>query len=253
MIIDEKSTCRRACSLPGRGAVAQWRRARAGRALGAIAVALACASARADDATRLGLAVTGGLSGPGADIGLNINSYFGLRGTVAGFSFNRNGSYGTSATWNASLTLFQAGLLLDAYPFAGRFHVSGGLVKDGNKLALTAQPVAGTYTFNGNAYSSAQVTAAAANVSWNKAVPYLGLGWGNLAGSPGLHFTTDLGAMITGSPTSTVSATCSTVGQQDGICQRLATDLGAEQAKLQNYVHSATFWPVIRFGIGYAF
>ena len=248
MVIDEKSTCRGPRSPVAWGAVPQWRGSHASRALCAIAVALTCASAHADDATRLG-----GLSGLGADIGLNINSYFGLRGTAAGFSFNRNGSYGTSATWNASLTLFQAGLLLDAYPFAGRFHFSGGLVKDGNKLALTAQPVAGTYTFNGNTYSSADVATASANVTWNKAVPYLGVGWGNLAGSPGLHFTTDLGAMITASPTSTVAATCSTIGQQAGICRQLATDVAAEQAKLQNFVHSATFWPVIRFGIGYAF
>jgi hypothetical protein len=214
-------------------------------------VTLAASSglAFADDGTHVGLALTAGLSGLGADLGVNINEYLGVRATVSDFSFNRTGNYGTSVNWDAKLKLFQAGALLDVYPFAGVFHLSAGVVQDGNKFSLDGKPNGGTYTFNGTSYPSSAIGNAAAAVEWSKAVPYVGLGWGNLAGSRGFHFTTDLGALITGKPTTRVTATCNV----QSVCANFDTNLAAERTKLQNDVHNVTFWPVIRFGIGYAF
>jgi hypothetical protein len=115
---------------------------------------------------------------------------------------------------------------------------------------LNAQPSAsGSFTFNGTSYPANEISAASANVDWGKSVPYLGLGWGNLAGSTGLHFTTDLGVLITGSPTATVSVSCA-VNQ---VCAQLGPNVAAEQTKLQNDVNKVNVWPVLRFGIGYAF
>jgi hypothetical protein len=206
--------------------------------------------AHADDATHVGVALTGGLSGLGLDVGVNINSYLGVRATIADYSLSHNGNYGTSVDWDAKLRLFQAGLLLDGYPLAGGFHLTGGVVKDGNKASLNAQPSAsGSFTFNGTSYPANEISAASANVDWGKSVPYLGLGWGNLAGSTGLHFTTDLGVLITGSPTATVSVSCA-VNQ---VCAQLGPNVAAEQTKLQNDVNKVNVWPVLRFGIGYAF
>jgi hypothetical protein len=208
------------------------------------------ALAHADDTTHVGVAVTAGLSGLGLDLGVNINSYVGVRATIADYSINHNGNYGTSVDWDAKLRLFQAGLLLDGYPFAGGFHLTGGIVRDGNKVTLNAQPSStGTYTFNGTSYPANQISSASANVDWGKSVPYLGLGWGNLAGSAGLHFTTDLGVLLTGSPTGTISVTCAS----NQVCAQLGPNVAAEQTKLQNDVNKINFWPVLRFGIGYAF
>jgi hypothetical protein len=208
------------------------------------------ALAYADDSTHVGVALTGGLSGLGVDLGVNINSYLGVRATIADYSISHNGNYSTSVDWDAKLRLFQAGLLLDGYPFAGGFHLTGGIVKDGNKVTLNAQPSSnGTYTFNGTTYPASQISAASASVDWSKSVPYLGLGWGNLAGSAGLHFTTDLGVLITGSPSATISVSCAS----NQVCAQLSTNVAAEQTKLQNDVNKLTVWPVLRFGIGYAF
>jgi len=216
-------------------------------ALALFTVAASCGLARADDGTHVGIALTGGLSGLGADVGVNINQYFGVRATVSDFSINRNGNYGTSVGWDAKLKLFQAGAVLDAYPFAGAFHVSAGVVQDGNKFTLDGKPSGSTFTLNGNTYpSSANLSAA---VEWSKAVPYVGLGWGNLAGASGFHFTTDLGVLITGAPNTTLTGTCNVTG----ACANFNTDLAAERTKLQNDVHNVTFWPVVRVGIGWAF
>jgi len=214
-----------------------------------LAAAALCVPAHADDATHVGLALTGGLSGIGADLGVNLNDYVGLRATVADFSIKRSSNFGTSVSWDATLKLFQAGALVDLYPFAGAFRLSTGVIQDDNKFTLNGTPSGGTFTFNGTTYTAAQVGSAAASVNWSKAVPYLGLGWGNLAGSRGFHFTSDFGVLITGSPNASVTATCNL----SAGCGNLATDVAAEQTKLRNDVHNLSFWPVLRLGVGYAF
>ena len=223
------------------------------RLLATVAFGAASTICLADDSTHVGAAITAGLSGIGADVGVNITDFVGVRATAAGFSISKNGNYGTDVSWNGNLKLFQAGALLDVFPFAGAFHLTAGVVQDGNKFTLTGQPSSGNFTFNGNTYPSADVSSAAATVQWNKAVPYLGVGWGNLGGSRGLHLTSDIGALITGSPSASVNVVCSPAGQAAGVCAALANDVAAEQTKLQNDVHKLTAWPVLRVGVGFSF
>lgn len=204
---------------------------------------------RGDDATHVGIALTGGLSGVGVDAGVNVNNYLGVRGTISGLSIGGDGAYGTSISWGATLKLFQAGLLADAYPFQGVFRVSGGVIDNGNKISLSAQQPHGTYTFNGASYSASQLGPATASVEWRNADPYLGIGWGNLAGSRGLHFTSDVGILFSGSPKTMISVACAS-GQS---CPGLAANVAVENAKLQNDLSKVSVWPVLRFGIGYAF
>ena len=225
------------------------RRFRAACALALAAIAGSPGLARADDGTHVGIALTAGLSGLGADLGVNVTDYVGLRATVSDFSINRTGNYGTSVGWDARLTLFQAGALLDLYPFAGDFRLSTGVVQDGNKVTLNGRPSGGSYTFNGTTYPASAIGNASASIDWSKAVPYLGLGWGNLAGSRGLHFTSDFGVLFTGSPNTSLSATCNV----PSACANFDANLAAERTKLQNDVHNVTFWPVFRLGIGYTF
>ncbi len=213
------------------------------------AVCNADVATRADDATHIGIALTGGLSGVGLDAGVNVNSSLGARITVAGLSLDHNGVYGTSVPWTAKLKLFQAGLLGDVYPFQGVFRVSAGVVDNGNKLNLTAQPSSGTYTFNGTTYSASQIGSASGLVEWRKTNPYLGIGWGNLTGGRGLHFTSDVGVLLSGSPRASISAVCVNAL----ACPGLDANVAAEDAKLRNDVAKLKVWPVLRFGIGYAF
>jgi len=224
-------------------------RIRAACALSLFALAACPGLAKGDESTHVGIALTAGLSGFGGDLGVNINDYLGLRATVSDFSINRTGNYGTSVGWDARLKLFQAGALLDVYPFAGDFRLSAGVVQDGNKFTLDGRPSGGSYTFNGTSYPASAVGNAAASVDWSKAVPYLGLGWGNLAGSRGWHFTSDFGVLVTGSPNTQLSATCNV----SSACANFDANLAAERTKLQNDVHNITFWPVFRLGIGFAF
>lgn len=211
---------------------------------------LAPALAHADDGTHIGAAVTVGLSGLGLDAGVNVTDFLGVRGTFATYSLSHSGNYSTSVEWNAQARLRQAGVLLDVYPFGGgAFRVSAGAIDDLNNLTASAQPSAsGTYTFNGVSYPASSIASATANVQWNKVVPYLGLGSGNIAGSRGFHFTTDLGVIFSGSPTSAINVACA-AGQ---VCSQLGPNVAVEQTKLQNDVHKLNLWPVLRLGFGFA-
>ena len=211
------------------------------------------ALAHAEGPPPIGFAITGGLSGLGADVGIGLSDHFALRGTVAGYDLNRAGSYGTTTSWRASLKLLQGGLLLDYSPFKGSFHLSAGVVDDGNKLTMSGQPSGGTFTFNGTGYSSSDISSASASVAWSKAVPYLGLGWGNLAKAHGFHLTSDIGVLFSGRPKADVNANCSPQGEVEGICGQLSTDLAAEQSKLQHDADRLSFWPILRVGVGYTF
>jgi hypothetical protein len=182
-----------------------------------------------------------------------VNDYFGLRATAAGLSLSHNGGYGTSVAWDARLKLLQAGLLADVYPFGGLFHLTAGAVHDGNRITLHGQPTGASFTFNGNSYPSSQVGPADASVDWGKTVPYAGLGWGSLGGTAGWHFLTDFGVLFSGKPRATLAVACNSGGSTPVNCAQVATDVAAEQAKLQNDVNKISIWPVARIGIGYSF
>jgi len=222
------------------------------RSLALILMTVIPALSHADEATHVGIALTAGLSGLGADIGVNLNEYLGVRGTIADISLSHNGNYGTDVNWDGNLKLFQAGVLLDVFPVAGGFHLTGGLVREGNKINLTGQPTGGSYSFNGNTYPASDVAAAAATVDWSKTVPYVRVGWGNLAGSRGLKFTSDLGVLIPSGPTSTIAVTCAS-GLPAATCAQLTSDALADQTTLQDNVRNLKLWPVLRVGIGFAF
>lgn len=198
-----------------------------------------------------GVALTAGLSGVGVDLALPINPSFGLRATVSGLSLSHNGTYGTSDVWNGNLKLAQYGLLGDYYPFAGSFRLTAGVIYDANQLDVNGT-ASGTYTFGGQTYNAGEIGTATGTVTWNRFAPYLGIGAGNLAGSPGFHTGFDLGVLYAGRPSVTLTATCS-AGAVACNQSTLNQNVAAEKASLQSEANKFRFWPVARVEIGYAF
>jgi len=211
------------------------------------------ALAHAGGSPPVGIAITGGLSGVGTDIAIGLSDHFDVRGTVAGYNLNRDGSYGTTTSWRASIKLLQGGLLIDYRPLKGTFHLSAGVVDDGNQLKMRALTSGGTFKFNGTAYPSGDISSASASVEWSKAVLYLGMGWGNLASARGFHLISDIGVLFAGHPKANVDVNCSAQGEGENVCGQLSTDVAAEQSKLQNDADKLSFWPILRVGVGYTF
>lgn len=178
----------------------------------------------------------------------NLNARFG----VNALSYSYDGST-SDVNYDFKLKLRTFDALLDYFPMAGAFRVSGGLVYNGNKLDATGRPNAGaTYTINGNTYAAASAGVINGNIDFRNLAPYIGIGWGNAASAQkGWGFSSDLGVMFQGSPRTTLTNTGCTAGAV--ICSRLAADLARENASLADDVSSFKAYPVLRVGVSYRF
>lgn len=143
-------------------------------------------------------------------------------------------------------------LVLDWHPFSGTFRLTAGLVANRNKIDVDAkanQPV----TINGTTYSASQVGSLNGTVDFKSTAPYLGIGWGNVAGKNGnFHFIADIGVVFQGSPDVELNGTCGaslTLSQ----CNQFQSNVRVEEDDLNDEVSDMKHWPVINFGVGYRF
>lgn len=199
----------------------------------------------------LGITAEVGTTGLGfhlvAPIKDNLNARFGVN------AFNRSFNEETNdASYDVSLKLRTFDALLDYYPMGGGFRVTGGVIYNGNRVTARAEPTGGTYTFNGNVYTSAQVGQVDGRIDFNNVAPYLGIGFGNaLAPQKGWGFSADLGVMFQGSPEARLSSSGCTAGA--AVCSQLASDLAAESRDLNDEVRDLRYYPVLRVGVSYKF
>jgi hypothetical protein len=145
-------------------------------------------------------------------------------------------------------------LLFDWYLREGSpFHVTAGLVYNGNRFDATAKASqAGNFTLNGSTYSATDVGHLRGRIDYRKAAPYLGIGWGNaLKANSNWSFSTDLGLFYQGKPnTDLTSEGCTT---SKALCDALVKDVAAERARLQDDADSLKVYPVLRASLNYRF
>lgn len=142
--------------------------------------------------------------------------------------------------------------LLDYFPGESSFRLSAGLVYNGNQIDAKGKSSSGaTYKLGANTYTASDIGTVKGNIDFRKLAPYLGLGWGNPVKTAGWGFTSDLGVLFQGAPsTSLVNTECNLSAAQ---CTQLATDVAAENVKLNDKVHNFRFYPVLRVGASYRF
>jgi len=213
-----------------------------------LALLLAMGMNTAAHAGDLAIAVKAGTLGVGVEATTNIVPMF-INARLQGNAFNYSTSItDTQVTYDGKLKLASVGLLADIYPFAGKFRITGGAYYNGNKLDVTGRPTAGTFTFNGVTYPSAQVGTVTTTVNFNKFAPYVGFGWGDAisSGSP-IGFSLELGALYMGQPKTSVTAT--------GIAGTpgLAADIAVEKKKLDASLSNMKWYPVASIGVNFRF
>lgn len=185
-------------------------------------------------------------------LGLGLGMGFQATDTIVariGFNeFNKNFSTSSGTlNYDGKLKLSSLDALLDWHLFGGATHLTAGIMSNNNKFNLTATPDAnGNYMINGNQYSATTVGTLNGSVAFNSAAPYLGFGWNSQPKNKGLEFKSDIGIMFQGSPKATLSYT----GTQSSA---ISSQVAAEQANLNDKLKNYKYYPVISFGIGYAF
>jgi hypothetical protein len=218
-------------------------------AVGAVAVNAATdASGAAQHHSDAAIGLRVGTPGFGLEVSKLLTPHLGARVGGNYFKLTKTKSQ-SDISYDASLKLQGVTALIDFFPAPrGSFHVSAGLMTNPLKVTGTGQPGAGgTFTINGNSYTSAEVGTLIAEAKFPSTSPYVGLGVGTPARVHGpLGFTFDLGAAI-GKPK--VALTATGAASDPG----LAADLKAQQDKTQKDVQKLKLFPVLQLGLAYRF
>jgi hypothetical protein len=208
----------------------------------ALALAMLPAAAMADGS----IGVRAGTLGLGVEVSYPISQRLGVRVNADSYKYSRKYTQ-DDIDYDGKATLKTGSILLDLFPLANNFRLSVGAVYNGNKLLLHGTPSSnGTIIINGNPYTAT----IDGEVDFKKYVPYAGIGYGRPIRS-GLSLTLDLGVMFQGTPTATLTGTCSS--PIPGACAGFQNDLAAQQASLNDKIKDFRYYPVASIGLAYTF
>jgi hypothetical protein len=203
------------------------------------------------------VAVTADLGTTGAGFHLVVPMESNLNGRFGANMFNHNFDRTTNGVDYAIKGKLQTfDVLFDWYLREGSaFHLTGGLVYNGNRFDATAQAnQLGKIALNGNTYTAADIGLVKGRIEYRKAAPYLGIGWGNaLAANTKGHwsFNADVGAFFQGNPNVELGSYGCTVSKT--VCDALFKDVAAERLRLADDVDSLKLYPVLRASLNYRF
>ncbi len=179
----------------------------------------------------------------------NVNARLGFNY----LDYSRSGST-SDVDYDIKMKLGTFDALLDWYVNGSAFRVTGGVTFNNNKIdAVAKSNAAGTYTIQGHTYNAASAGQINGTIDFKKAAPYLGIGWGNALAKQekGWGFTADLGVLLQGSPSTTLTNTGCTA--PSSVCAQLATDVAAENVLLTDKANDFKIYPVARIGVSYRF
>jgi hypothetical protein len=152
--------------------------------------------------------------------------------------------------------LFNAGVMVDYYPFVSRFHLTTGVFYAGNKIsgeAVSSQNL----EIGNNIYTPDEVGTLHGKVKANKVAPYVGIGWGKMTGGKNqFKFLFDVGVMFHGTPKADLIPdipTDSPLNRDPALRAEFDANLIQEIAGFQDDVADFTLYPVISLGIGIKF
>lgn len=207
-------------------------------------VLLAAGALPADALAQLGIAGRVSTLGIGAEVSYRASRLVGLRAGGNWLRFTRDGTV-DEIDYEITPKLTNATALLDLFPFGGAFHLTGGLMVNGNEGRLDAvlnQPV----QIGGNTYSPQEVGSLIGAVTFDDIAPYAGLGF---AGSGAVSFLFDLGVAFSGRPRATLAGNTNLTGVDKTIFD---ANVELEQMELQAEIDDREYLkyhPVISIGI----
>ncbi len=135
----------------------------------------------------------------------------------------------------------------------GSFRLTGGIMYNGSRFNATGKPSAdGVFTFNGVQYGGTDIGTLQGEVTFRRAAPYLGIGWGNaLSPDKRWNLSADLGAFYQGKATvNLIPFGCTT---SNAICGQLARDVALEEVRLAGEASDFKVYPVLRASVSYSF
>jgi hypothetical protein len=152
--------------------------------------------------------------------------------------------------YHAKLNLGDVPLLLQYYPFHGRFHIDTGIYLNENRLSVAlVTPTDGIIRLDHHNFTSAEIGSLAGSTHFNPVAPYLGIGFGNEFAGSRLTLTMNLGVMYEGPPRITLKASNPAILALPSVNQAVLND----QRELNNKARIAEFYPILNVGILFRF
>ena len=188
-------------------------------------------------AQAFGIGVRAGTTGLGADIGWGIAPTLSARLGYSALKWGYDADT-AHAHYDGDLKLSNLSGLLDFHPLGPSFRLTGGVIFNDNKYQATGRPSSGPGSFDATVEPG------------RSAAPYLGVGWGNVAGA-GVNFYADLGVMFMGAPKATLTANCG--GLSGAACTTLRNEAAAQQAELEDKLKHFKAYPVLNLGVTIGF
>ena len=182
-----------------------------------------------------------------------INASFALRADFG--SIAHHGYSGTTSDndFKGNIHYSRAALLGDWFVAGGGFRLSGGATFNQAKATMRASSHDGKISIGGTQYDApSNLYYVESDLSFPKAAPYLGLGWGHHDAPAGLSFNFDLGASI-GTAKATPLKASPALASELAINQEGAADLASENKDFQDTVRKLKAIPQLTFGVGYRF
>jgi hypothetical protein len=199
-----------------------------------------------------GLSLKAGTLGAGLELSRSFSDSVSGRLGLNAFSYKRNTTQ-NSVNYDFKLNLETVSALADWYPWQSEFRTTAGLISNGNKATLTANPATDN-VINGVTYTPGQIGSLVGTMRFNSLAPYIGIGWGNPARKDNTWgLVTDIGVLVQGTPKTTLVGQCGASITGTPVCAQLQSDVAAENVKLQSSLHNYKLWPVISIGASYHF
>lgn len=214
----------------------------------------------------LGADVKIGLNGIGFDVATPLIPYrLNLRGGASFFSYSLSETTSDGLDASGTLKLQNSGIMLDWFPWRGKFRLSGGVtVYNANGFSGSLDvPSGNSFTLGSDKYyASGPVTGNGVFKLGGNTGGRISFGTGNLIPKKGrFTFESELGIEFVSAPTVSLGFTgnvcTSAQGQNCESPENAATyatflsDVTAEQNKLESDVNFVKFYPIVSIGIGY--
>ncbi|HLW84959.1 MAG TPA: hypothetical protein VKR60_07050 [Candidatus Sulfotelmatobacter sp.] len=212
----------------------------------------------------VGIGVKGSLLGGGVEVAARVTHRTNVRAGFNMFTYSRD-FHKDSISYAGQLQFKTVEAHYDFFPFAGKFHVSPGvLAYIGDPItANAAVPGGQSFSLGGTTYYSDTATpvTGSGKIDFNRAAPMATFGWGNLVPRNHGHFSVpvELGVAFQGSPKATLNLAGNVCTAPGVGCRPVATDatvqanILSEQTKVNNSMSVFKAYPIISVGFGYSF
>ncbi|HVT18515.1 MAG TPA: hypothetical protein VHQ90_20345 [Thermoanaerobaculia bacterium] len=208
-------------------------------------------------AAELGVTVKLSTLGAGVEAGYGFSPQLVGRLGVNGFDYSRRGEAAGGNRYDATARLRTATGLLDWHPGGHSFHVTGGVVYDGNKVeGDSLSPASGLYRVGDVQIPAALLGRLHGKVDFHTVAPYAGLGWG---GAPragrGFGILFDAGVIFQGRPRAHLTPVLP-AGSPLAVppaSTLLAVELAKEEQKVESRIDKYRYFPVLAVGLSYRF